>query len=124
MYRTHFLFVLALAGFLGAPALTRAADEIDIVGTYTCLGENTDGKVYKGAVEISKDADCFKVAWTIGKESYEGLGIRTGNVLSVSYKSEGAVGVVVYKIEKGKLAGKWSLFGLKGKIYTETLTKE
>jgi hypothetical protein len=115
--------VIAIIGH-GIPAT--AADAPELVGQYKCVGESNNGKEYQGVVEITKDGDCYKFKWQIGKETYTGVAILEGNILSVANRLEGTdeyTGIVVYKIEKGgKLTGKWTGTGLKGKIYTETLT--
>jgi len=101
-----------------------AAAKADITGSYDCEGTNPDGKTYKGKVEISKDGDIYHVKWAIGAgDNYEGIGILEGDVFAVSYYG-GINGVVVYRVQKGgSLAGKWSIVGGKGKVYTETLSK-
>jgi hypothetical protein len=97
-----------------------AAHGADITGKYRCEGTNAEGKTYTGTVEITKVGDTYKVAWTLGSgESYEGVGILEGDVLGVSFGG----GVVVYKVEKGKMSGKWTVPDAKGKVFTETLTK-
>jgi hypothetical protein len=98
-----------------------AADKVDIAGKYACEGTNPAGKAYKGTVEITKVGDAYRLDWSLGggAETYDGIGILEGDVLAVSW----GAGVVVYKVEKGKLLGKWTTPDAKGKVFTETLTK-
>jgi hypothetical protein len=52
-----------------------------------------------------------------------GMGIRTGDVLAVSYLS-GLPGVVAYRIEEGdRLVGEWTVAGAEGELFSETLVK-
>src|SRR5262245_53731067 len=101
----------------------KAADKVDITGKYTCEGTNPDGKTYKGTVEVKKQGDAFHVLWSIGAgDNYEGIGILEGDVFSVAYY--GAItGIAVYKVEKGKMTGRWTLPEAKGQVYTENWTK-
>jgi hypothetical protein len=97
-----------------------AADKTDIAGKYTCEGTNPQGQTYKGTVEITKVGDTYKLVWAIGNaETWDGVGILEGDVLAVSFAS----GVVVYKVEKGKMTGKWTVKEANGKVFSETLTK-
>ena len=114
--------IVASAVILIAPASMRAAD---ITGTYSCAGKNPDGKGYSGKVEITKNGDTFRIKWTlVSTESYEGIGILANDVLAVAFSVDNKAGVVSYKVEKGKLVGKWAVADGKGTVYTETLTKE
>jgi len=89
------------------------AKEIDIEGTYNCVGDLGSDKTYRGTTTITKKNDVYLIRWTIAKDTHEGTGIRIGDTLSVAWKnSQGDSGVVVYVIrEKGKLEGKWAFFG-------------
>ena len=122
MLRSSLLGILC--GFvLVLPA--RAEEKVHISGKYTVEGLNPDGGTYRGTAEIAKKGDTYTIDWLIGSaEKYKGIGIRQGDVLAVSYVSNAISGVVVYKIEKGKLVGQWAIQGGNGKIQTETLTKD
>src|SRR5688572_26555609 len=105
-----------------------AADEkpANIAGVYSCKGDGDMGGNHEGKVEITENGDVFKVEWTLALgENYEGVGIRNGNVLSVSWESGNSSGIVVYTIEKGdkgpKLNGKWSPNPGNGKLLNEDL---
>lgn len=104
---------------------TSTAQEADITGIYTCVGENAHGNQYRGTVQITKVGDTYELKWTIAGRSHIGLAIREGNILSSCWLAGGSGGIVVYRIEKGlKLVGRWSEFGTNGRVLTETLTKK
>jgi hypothetical protein len=113
---------LTFAAFcLATPAL--AEDKIDITGKYEGEGTNPQGQNYKTAVEVKKNGDTYTLNWTVGEnETYEGFGILQGDVLAVSFTAGNGHGVVLYKVSKNKLDGKWSLGD--GKIYEEKLAKK
>jgi hypothetical protein len=115
------LVALSVVMVLAVASGCFAADKVDIAGKWKCKGTNPNGKEYEGTVEITKDGDTYKVAWTLGggADNYDGVGILEGDVLAVSFGD----GVVVYKIEKDKMSGKWTTPDSKGKVFTETLTK-
>ena len=113
------LAVLSLLAFAASPALAQE----DITGTYNCVGDNAQGGQYKGTVKIAKEGDAYNLTWTIAGQTHHGLGIRTGDLLSCSWKVGEGGGVVVYKIEKNKLIGQWCEYGTKGKVLSELLTK-
>jgi hypothetical protein len=94
----------------------------DLAGRYRCEGMNPDGTAYQGVVEITKLRDTFRVAWKMDDGSVLGVGIFSGGVFAVSYFG-GAPAVVVYKVDGTRLVGEWTMGGIDGEIYTETLTK-
>jgi len=106
------------------PVLARAEDKKDLSGEYTCLGKNKDGGTYKGTVKIAKKGDTYVLKWTIGNNDEQaGIGLVENNLLSVAYYGAGNfTGIVVYKIEKDKLVGKYAVAGDTG-VYEETLSK-
>ena len=89
---------------------------------YRCDGMNPDGSAYRGVVEIAKVRDTFRVKWTLDDSAVMGVGIYSNNILAVSYFG-GAPAVVVYKVDGAKLVGEWTMGGIEGAVYTETLTK-
>jgi len=101
------------------------ASEIDIEGTYNCLGNPKSENEYRGTTRITKKDEVYIVTWAIGKETHEGTGIRVGDTLSVVWRNDkGEVGVAVYIIRsKGKLEGKWTGLGSRYQS-TENLTRD
>jgi len=102
-----------------------AAFGLEIEGQYNCEGSSlgTTG-VYKGTVSIIKNGEAYNVTWTIGTQTYIGVGILKGNIFSVGYTSSDKswFGVIVYKISEGTFTGTWAMNGGK-KLSSEKLTK-
>lgn len=116
---------MAMVAFAGEPPKER-----DITGTYAGSGTDIGGQQYKVTVEIEKEKDAYQVKWiSPNGQGWFGVGIRTGDTLSVSWAGRTdkgvMVGVMVYRIKKdGTLEGTWSMLGAKGVVRTETLTPE
>jgi hypothetical protein len=91
-------------------------------GVYRCNGMNPDGTAYEGVVEISALKNTFRVRWTMDDGSIIGVGIFSNGVFAVSYFG-GAPAVVVYKLDGTNLVGEWTMGGIEGAVYKETLTK-
>jgi hypothetical protein len=120
MIRTILLgVVLVVAGITGSAA---PPDPPDLVGTYRCNGVNPDGSKYEAVVEITKREGTFRVAWIMDGGTVMGVGIYSNGVFAASYFG-GAPAVIVYKVEGDRLVGEWTMGGIEGAIYTETLTK-
>ena len=96
---------LALPLVFAAPVLAQGIPS-DISGTYRVEGRNPDGSAYKGkltVVESTGGAVAF--AWIVANQSYAGVGMRDGRVVSVDW---GADSPVVYVImPDGELHGTW-----------------
>jgi hypothetical protein len=110
---------------LVAPAYAgEQASEKSLAGVYSCEGMNPDGRTYSGIVEIVRIKDTYLVRWTMPNDSQVvGVGILSGDVLSVSYYG-GTPSLVVYSVaESGQLQGKWTAGGAEGMVFTETLTR-
>lgn len=112
--------VLTAVCVLNSNAAPAASPEL--VGTYRCDGMNPDGSAYRGVVEIAKVRDTFRVKWTLDDSAVMGVGIYSNSIFAVSYFG-GAPAVVVYKVDGTRLVGEWTMGGIEGAVYTETLTK-
>lgn len=112
--------VLVLSGAMGATAAPDSPP--DLAGMYQCDGMNPDGTAYHGTVEIRKLRDTFRVEWTMDDGVMVGVGIYSGGVFAASYFG-GAPAVVVYKVDGNRLVGEWTMGGIEGAVYPETLTK-
>jgi hypothetical protein len=99
-----------------------------ITGDYEGDGTDIKGQKYRVSVVIEEEKDAFKVTWkTPDGQSFIGVGIRSGKMLSVSWAGQQGtkivVGLTVYEVKKdGSLSGKWTMIGAKGVVRTETLT--
>jgi hypothetical protein len=118
------LVCLVILGVVGQVGASEKAPENSLVGTYECEGQNPDGAMYTGIVEIVKHKDTYLVRWTMQDDSQVvGVGILNGDMLSVSYFG-GTPALVVYTVaENGRLDGKWTAGGAEGELFSETLTK-
>lgn len=103
------LFVLFVAVSLQDKSL-------EVPGKYACSGTNPNG-AYEIAVEVQKSEDNYLFSWNKG--TMIGLGIRNGDLISVAFVNRltGRVGIVVYEVKPGQLAGTWSSGG--GKTFKE-----
>jgi hypothetical protein len=103
-------------------------EKADITGEYAGAGTDINGAKYTVTVKIEEDGDTFKVTWKMPDgQSYIGVGIRNGKLLSVSWATQAGtrltVGVTVYEVQKNAtLKGRWSMIGAKGKVSEELLT--
>ena len=111
--------ILAAAGGFGSMA---APPPSDVAGVYSCSGVNPDGSPYEGVVEIAQLKDTYRVKWTLEDGSILGVGILSNGVLAVSYFG-GAPAVVVYRLDGNRLIGEWTMGGVEGTMYRETLTR-
>lgn len=126
-------FTLVLIGVAGMAAVSSAAGEPELVGTYAADGVNPDGSQYHAIVHISRRGESFLVSWLFPTDaepirlvpSSVGVGVASGGMLAVSYYTPQTSGVVVYRIEdEGKrLTGRWAFVGDDGTVRDETLTK-
>ena len=102
---------LLLLGLLAEPLPARAEEPS---GTYQAQGVAPNGKSYAGIVEILPQGKGAHLAWQLeGGARYLGLGLRLDNVLGAVYwplqvKSNG-IGVVIYRIDGGRLNGDWMI---------------
>jgi hypothetical protein len=119
------VFLVAVGPLVGqADAAPPAADTASLSGVYECRGTGADGRPYRGAVVIEPDGSRFLVQWYIAAQlTAVGLGIREGDMLAVSFFSADAGGVVLYRINGGRLVGHWSAPLSNGQIFEETLTR-
>ena len=121
MRRIALLGVIAIAVCAFSP-MAAQGPQPELSGVYRCNGMNPDGTAYQGVVEISKLQNTFRVRWTMDDGSIIGVGIFSNGVLAVSYFG-GAPAVVVYKLDGTSLVGEWTMGGIEGTMYKETLTK-
>lgn len=107
-------------------------DQNDFLGVYECSGVGVNNEKYSLTLIIDKEWDNFHLLWVEGKKMlHVGIGIQTGNTLSISFlkiiEKNGETtfvpsGVGAYAIEDNVLNGKWA-HGT-GKIYSEACYKK
>ncbi len=107
------VFVGALLFALAAPAY---ADDINPIGSYAYTGSNPDGSTYNGTVEVMRENKYYTVSYNekgVGK--YKGVGIVTGNTISVAVIIEGRDAVFALTAQSdGSLIGTWAWRGEEG----------
>ena len=65
-----------------------------------------DGRTYhSGFVEIVRHGDTYQMTWYTPTRSYEGVGLRVGDVLVASYGNGFAPGIIAYCADEGLLTG-------------------
>jgi len=124
--RLAFLLVL-LSVFAVGPAAVLA--QTPLSGQYECQGANPDGSgQYAGQVTVESDkGGAYKFKWKLGGQSYSGIGILNGNIVSVAYSGGGKdFGIVVYSIQDGgnTLSGNWIFYPGGTELGKETLTRK
>ena len=67
---------------------------------------DADGHTYhSGFVEIVRHGDTYQMTWYTPARSYEGVGLRVGDVLVASYGNGFAPGIIAYCADEGVLTG-------------------
>lgn len=101
-----------------APGSPDVRQPASIAGRYTVTGRNFNGASYRGSVVVTPAGETYRVFWVIGSERYTGVGILTGDVLSVAYNG----GLAVYRVEGDTLRGTWTTMR-GGRVSTEDWRK-
>jgi len=102
--RAAFGSFAALAATLATGQAARAQSSVS--GTYMVEGRNPDGSAYSGRVRITESGGRVTMAWTVGDQSYSGVGVRDGRIVMVDL---GDTSPVVYVImQGGALHGTWA----------------
>lgn len=93
-------------------------EKVEITGVWQVAGANAGGRTYRGRAAVRRVGDVYRVVWRIGRSTYWGVGILTGNVLSVAYNG----GLAVYTVTASGLRGRWTT--LRGaRILTENWSR-
>lgn len=67
---------------------------------------DADGRAHhSGFVEIVRRGDTYQMTWYTPARSYEGVGLRVGDVLVASYGNGFAPGIIAYCADEGLLSG-------------------
>jgi hypothetical protein len=127
-------FVLPIIGLVAlglVPASSAGQPAFD--GVYIARGVDSEGHEYRRAVDIEQHGDRFTVTWVAAQIVGEtlvlepiwvGVGIATGETLSVSFIAGDTLAIMVYQVTKdGELSGRWTLEGDDETVYSETLTR-
>ena len=119
--------IFSLTVVLTLVSLSLAADKDPYLGAFQVTGTSPGAEgQYQGTLTIAKQGSIYNLSWTIGQgETYEGIGLKVGDQLSVAYwtSDRSSFGVVVYKAgSDGSLSGVWTPQG-ETRIGTEKAIK-
>ncbi|MCS7045191.1 MAG: TIGR03067 domain-containing protein [Gemmataceae bacterium] len=104
----------------------RSKDEPDdLAGTYRSVSTELDGTKHVAAAIVERVGDAYLVTYIKDqKVAYLGIGLRKGDVFSLSWMSQGRVGITMYRIESNtRLVGHYTQLGGPGILSEETLTR-
>lgn len=93
------------------PVATTAPAPASLAGTYTIVASENPGGAgsYRGSVSIDQRVrDLYSMSWTIPGSPYHGVALRHGSVLGVAWGPGTDYGVVVYRVNGGRLEGRWA----------------
>jgi hypothetical protein len=107
-----FLTRLSAVLFIAVAATAVAAAESSLPGAYTVQGKTADGQAYGGRVEIAPHGKGVTLDWALDRgDSYVGRGLQLDQVLGGVYwepdERFNDPGIVVYRIDGGRLQGIW-----------------
>lgn len=112
------------AGSGGKVGTEKAEGPAGLNGSYRVTGTNPGGSGgYNGTLSITPAGSVYRLAWRVGNDSYQGLGIKRGDKLVVGWSTEGSAGVVLYSIKGSTLDGVWAQPGSTA-LGSERLTKQ
>lgn len=80
----------------------------DIAGSYGVTGKTLDNQSYDGDLTIKKQGEVYQFSWNAGNSTYDGVGVRDGNLVAVGYGAgtDGkGCGAAIYKIGDKTLEG-------------------
>ena len=102
------------AAAISAQSPVPAPDVPDVSGSYEVTGSNPDGSVYHGSASIEPHDGLWSLQWSFPPDGGSiGVGILTGDVLSVIFQTSGGdIGLAVFKVKRGTgtvftLEGPW-----------------
>lgn len=97
---------LLASAFLLA-ATSTPAQTSDLFRDYTVEGRNADGSAYAGTLTLTDGGRDIYGNWTIGADSFRGVGRLEGRVLTLQWE-DNAPPVVYVLMHDGTLHGTWS----------------
>ncbi len=91
----------------------------DVRGLYGVTGTNDDGSAYTGSLEIADMGQTLAAMWLSGESEIYGTGFVADNVLVIGFGNDAGIGIAIYEISDGTLAGNWT-FALYEELATPT----
>jgi len=86
----------------------------DLTGKYGIAGKNLKGQAYTGELAIRKQDEVYQFSWNVGGSSYDGVGVREGELVVVGYGAGDngkGCGAAIYKVGEKMLEGKLGGWG-------------
>lgn len=97
---------------VGQTALgTETATPINIAGSHNLSGTNPDDTTYSGSLEVTANNQVHTFDYTIGDQTFPGVGILRGNVISVGFGGDECSVASYFVYPDGQLVGMWSVVG-------------
>ena len=78
----------------------------DLFRDYTVEGRNADGSAYSGDLTLTEGGSDIDGDWTIGSDSFRGVGRLEGRVLTLQWE-DNAPPVIYVLMPDGTLHGTW-----------------
>ncbi|MBF0256308.1 MAG: hypothetical protein HQL47_07575 [Gammaproteobacteria bacterium] len=125
------LLLASILGFcLAGPALAvdpapAASSTLptNLVGAYDVKGVHaTDKEAYEGVALVSAQGETFEVIYEDSEGKLKGIGLMQGDTFGVAFYKEGSLSLLLFKVESGKLQGRWMDSG-DSFVSTETWTR-
>jgi len=117
---------LVLLALLVLVASNPASGKSGFSGNYTVKGTNPGVGAYSGVLTIAARGDAYDVYWNIANTQYVGVGLASGDTISVAYTGGDKtwIGIATYhQRADGTLDGRWTVGGV-GKVGTETAVRK
>ncbi len=111
------------AAFATALTLCSSAAMAQMTGQYKVSGENPDGSTYRGAAQVEKTGDTYKVTWKISGETFIGTGIGSPEAIAVGYRSGSQTGIALIGKDGESYGVVWTYLNGR-KLGTEKWTRE
>ena len=88
----------------------------ELTGAYRITSATApSGGAYTGTAQITRSGGAYRMTWDVGGDAapeYEGVGVQMDDMLGVGWGERGgSYAVVVYRLNGGRLAGRWSVTG-------------
>lgn len=96
-------------GQLGTEIATQGTTDT-LAGTYQIQGVNPGNEgSYEGTLEIQQTGDTYQLSWSVGSDTYTGVGLRSEDWLAVSWGEPGSFGVMAFAIADNTMNGRWAV---------------
>jgi hypothetical protein len=85
----------------------------DLAGDHAVTGRAPNGNDYTGTLKVEHTGDTFAFDWTVGSETYQGIGLQVADDRVVVAYGVGNFGVMDYDVSAAgdEFSGRWSARG-------------